>query len=164
MENTYFVDVVLQKSNGIGDFRGINFPLFFLYIISIVICYFIIKKGVKTSGKIVMYTALLPYCFFLILGIRALFLDGAVTGLKYLFWPKWEKLFSSGIWIDAIVQVFFQMTIACSGIVNLSSLKPKKERFLEGIYLIPLSLVLCGLLCALNIFMYLGHFCSEFGY
>ena len=32
-----------------------------------------------------------------------------------------------------------------------------------GIYLIPLSLVSCGMLCALNIFMYLGHFCQEQG-
>ena len=31
-----------------------------------------------------------------------------------------------------------------------------------GIYLIPVSLVVCGMLCALNIFMYLGHFCEEY--
>ena len=31
-----------------------------------------------------------------------------------------------------------------------------------GVYLIPVSLVVCGMLCALNIFMYLGHFCEEY--
>lgn len=107
-----------------------------------------------------MFTALMPYFFFLILGVRGLFLDGAMDGLRYLFIPDFTKLFQVSIWIDAVVQVFFQMTVACSGIINLSSLKPKKERFMIGIYLIPISLVFCGMLCAINIFAYLGHFCK----
>ena len=107
-----------------------------------------------------MFTALMPYLFFIILGIRGLFLTGAIDGIKYLFIPDFRKLFQVEIWIDAVVQVFFQMTVACSGIINLSSLKPKKESFLIGIYIIPISLVICGMLCSINIFAYLGHFCS----
>lgn len=86
----------------------------------------VVKKGVKTSGKIIIFTALMPYFFFFIMLIRALFLEGSGVGLKYLFVPDFTKLFAVDIWIDAIVQVFFQMTVACSGIINLSSLKPKK--------------------------------------
>ena len=104
----------------------------------------------------------MPYVFFFILLIRAFFLSGALTGLKYLLVPDFSKLFAIEIWIDAVVQVFYQMTVACSGIINLSSLKPKKESFMLGIYLIPVSLVVCGMMCALNIFMYLGHFCEEY--
>lgn len=122
----------------------------------------VVRKGVKTSGKIIMVTALMPYVFFFILLIRAFFLSGALTGLKYLLVPDFSKLFAIEIWIDAVVQVFYQMTVACSGIINLSSLKPKKESFMLGIYLIPVSLVVCGMMCALNIFMYLGHFCEEY--
>lgn len=29
-----------------------------------------------------------------------------------------------------------------------------------GVYIIPLSIVVCGMLCAFDIFMYLGHFCK----
>ena len=105
-----------------------------------------------------MVTALMPYFFFLVLAIRGVFLDGAIDGIVYLLTPNLTKLFTPGIWIDAIVQVFYQMTVACSGIINLSSLKPKKQNYIEGIYIIPASLVVCGVLCALNIFMYLGHF------
>lgn len=133
----------------------------FFYLVSLVVCYFVIKNGVKTSGKIIMFTALMPYVFFFILAVRGIFLDGAGQGLLYLFVPDFTKLFRAEIWIDAIVQVFFQMTVACSGIINLSSLKPKREKFLLGIYIIPISLVVCGMLCAVNIFMYLGHFCQQ---
>lgn len=30
-----------------------------------------------------------------------------------------------------------------------------------GIYIIPISLIVCGMLCAINIFIYLGHFCEQ---
>ena len=49
----------------------------------------IVRNGVKSSGKIVVVTALLPYFFFIVLFIRALSLDGAVEGVAYLFEPKW---------------------------------------------------------------------------
>jgi SNF family Na+-dependent transporter len=53
----------------------------------------IVRKGVKSSGKIVVFTALMPYFFFIILFIRALSLEGAFEGVLYLFKPKWSKLF-----------------------------------------------------------------------
>lgn len=106
-----------------------------------------------------MVTSLLPYFFFIILLTRAVFLEGAMDGVKYLLVPDFSKLFAIEIWIDAIVQVFYQLSVAVAGIMNFSSLKPKKEKHLLGVYIIPLSILICGMLCALNIFMYLGHFC-----
>lgn len=105
----------------------------------------------------------MPYFFFIVLFFRALSLEGAAEGVAYLFNPKWSKLFAFEIWVDAVIQVFFQFSIANSGIVNLSSMKPKREKFLSGVYIIPASLVACGMLCALNVFMYLGHFTHELG-
>jgi SNF family Na+-dependent transporter len=53
-----------------------------------IICFYIVKNGVKTSGRIAVFTATIPYLFFIILLIRGLFLDGASEGLYYLFVPK----------------------------------------------------------------------------
>ena len=86
----------------------------------------IVRKGVKSSGKIIIFTAISPYFFFIVLLVRAIFLDGAIEGISYLFEPKWEKLFGFEIWVDAAVQVFFQFNIAISGNINLSSMKPKR--------------------------------------
>lgn len=90
------------------------------------ICYLVVKKGVKTSGKVIVYTSLMPYFLFFILAVQGMFLDGAMDGIRYLLVPDFTKLFAIEIWIDAIVQVFYQMSIAVAGIMNLSSLKPKK--------------------------------------
>ncbi len=91
-----------------------------------IICFYIVKNGVKTSGKITIFTATIPYLLFIVLLIRGIFLDGASEGLYYLFVPKIEKLFNIGIWVDAFVQVFYQISIACGTIINFSSMKKRR--------------------------------------
>jgi SNF family Na+-dependent transporter len=112
---------------------------------------------VKQSGKIVLFTATFPYVLFFIMLLRGLFLSGAMSGLSYLLDFK-GNFFNLSIWLEAIVQVFYQLTLACSGIIHLSSMKPKNQSFLKGLYMILGSVIFCGILCALNIFVYLGHF------
>ena len=84
----------MHSSNSISDFGSIHPFLFILYAFSLYVCYSIVKKGVKTSGKIVVFTSLTPYVLFLILAIRGLFLDGAMNGLAYLLIPDFSKLFA----------------------------------------------------------------------
>lgn len=71
-------------------------------------------------------TSLLPYALFIVLAFRGLFLQGAMDGIKYLIIPDFKKLLKLEIWIDAIVQVFYQFGIAAGAITSLSSLKPKR--------------------------------------
>lgn len=129
---------------------------------SVGVCYYIIAKGVKQSGKIVVFTALFPYILFVIMFVRGISLPGAVNGLKMLFQFK-GNLLSPTVWFEAIIQVFYQLTLACSGIIHMSSMKPKTQPFLSGLYWILLSVLACGLLCAGNIFIYLGHFSNQIG-
>lgn len=68
----------------------------------------------------------MPYGLFIVLAIRGVFLDGAWDGIEYLLVPDFSKLFAIELWVDAIVQVFYQVSVGVSTIVNLSSLKPKK--------------------------------------
>jgi SNF family Na+-dependent transporter len=117
---------VLHQSASISEFEAISPSLFFLYIASLLICHYIIKNGVKTSGKIVAMTATSPFVFLLILLIRGLFLEGASEGLAYLFEPKWGKLWTSEIWIDAMVQVFYQLSVGIGTIYSIASMKPRR--------------------------------------
>ena len=77
LDNTYFTETILNRSESINNFGSINFGLFFFYILSLYVCYLIVRKGVKTSGKIVIVTVMVPYIFFVLL-IRGTFLEGTV--------------------------------------------------------------------------------------
>jgi SNF family Na+-dependent transporter len=77
-DNKIFGDVILHSSDSINDFGGINWSLFFFYLFSLGMCYFIVRKGVKQSGKIIVFTAIFPYVLFVIMLIRGLFLPGAM--------------------------------------------------------------------------------------
>ena len=135
-----------------------------IYIASMVLCYLVIKNGAKTSGKIVIVTATAPFVILAILVLRGLFLEGALDGILFLFKPRWDRLWDYTIWIDATTQVFYQLSLGNGTILNIATAKARREDLLKSVILVPIGLVLCGLLSALTIFIYLSHFCLESGY
>jgi len=67
-----------------------------------IIIYFCIYQGVKLSGKIAIYTGLMPFILLLILIIRGFFLPGSFSGIYYLFKPDLSKIFEASIWRAAV--------------------------------------------------------------
>mgnify|MGYP002632236207 CR=1 FL=1 len=68
--------------------------LFLAYVMT----YFTTWKGLKSMGKIIYVTVLLPYVILMILLIKGLTLEGSGIGLKYLFNPDWSKLTQISVW------------------------------------------------------------------
>jgi len=79
---------------------------------------------VGVSGKIALFTATSPYILLLLLLLRGLFLEGAFSGLAYLFYPDWSKLFSFSVWVDATNQAIFQMSTGGGVLVLFGSYRP----------------------------------------
>lgn len=73
--------------------------------------YYCIRNGVHSVGKVVKYTVLLPIIFLLILAVKGLTMSGAMDGIKALFIPDFSALGNSALWIDAIGQVFYSLSI-----------------------------------------------------
>lgn len=46
-----------------------------------------------------------PYVILTVLAAKALSLEGAMDGIKFLFTPNWERLTHSECWIDGGTQV-----------------------------------------------------------
>jgi len=51
------------------------------------IVYFVIMKGIQSSGKVVYFTALFPYFVLTIFLVRGVTLKGAGAGLAHMFYP-----------------------------------------------------------------------------
>lgn len=95
--------------------------------------------------------------------MRGLFLEGALDGLLYLFEPNWSKLWTTQIWIDATVQAFYQLSVGIGTLYSIASMKPRREEFQRSILFVPAGILLCGLLSAMTVFIYLSHFCWAEG-
>ncbi|KAI8499080.1 hypothetical protein Bbelb_235330 [Branchiostoma belcheri] len=83
---------VLEISSGIDDFGAPQWDLSLTLLLAWVIVYLCIFKGVKSTGKVVYFTATFPYIVLIALLIRGLTLDGAVDGILYFLKPKWYLL------------------------------------------------------------------------
>ncbi|XP_020913372.1 sodium- and chloride-dependent taurine transporter isoform X1 [Exaiptasia diaphana] len=119
--NEFWERKVLNMSNGLGEFGSINWQLALCLLLAWIVCYFCVWKGVKSSGRVVYFTATVPYVLLTILLVRAVTLPGAVVGIKYYLLPDLSKLKEGKVWIDAATQVFFSYTIGLGVMVALGS-------------------------------------------
>lgn len=112
---------VLQVTDGIDDLGGIRYPLLICLVVSWLLVFFCLIKGIKSSGKVVYVAAVVPYVLLTILLGRAVTLPGSKDGLLYYMKPKWGKLKEFSVWKDAAVQIFYSAGIGIGGIATLAS-------------------------------------------
>uniref|UniRef100_A0AAY5L1J9 Transporter n=1 Tax=Esox lucius TaxID=8010 RepID=A0AAY5L1J9_ESOLU len=112
---------VLHISKGIEYPGDIRWPLAGCLFLAWLIVYLSLAKGIKSSGKVVYFTATFPYVVLIILLFRGVTLPGAGDGILYFITPKWEKLNDAKVWKDAATQIFFSLSAAWGGLITLSS-------------------------------------------
>ncbi|KAG8431918.1 hypothetical protein GDO86_019320, partial [Hymenochirus boettgeri] len=117
----YFKYNMLKISAGIEYPGEIRWPLVICLFLAWTIVYASLAKGIKTSGKVVYFTATFPYVVLVILLIRGVTLPGAADGIWWFIMPKWEKLMDAMVWKDAATQIFFSLSAAWGGLITLSS-------------------------------------------
>lgn len=98
-----------QQNLSMSDLGQINWENLVCLALIYLICYFSMWKGVKTSGKVVWFTALFPYVVLAILMVRGFFLEGAMKGILYYIKPDLSKLTDASVWVDAASQTFFSL-------------------------------------------------------
>ena len=107
----YFERRMLKShlSSGIHHLGSLQWELVACSIIVFLLIYVSIFKGVKTAGKAIWFTALIPYGVLIILLVRSLTLDGMFEGLKYYVAPSFQRLSEYSVWQAAAVQIFFSL-------------------------------------------------------
>ncbi|XP_011204882.2 sodium-dependent dopamine transporter isoform X1 [Bactrocera dorsalis] len=105
--NRYILE--LNRSSGLDDLGPIKWDMAVCLLVVYLICYFSLWKGISTSGKVVWFTALFPYCVLLILLIRGITLPGSAMGIKYYLNPNFDAIYKADVWVDAATQVFFSL-------------------------------------------------------
>ena len=71
-------------------------------------------KSIEKSNKVMMPVFFL---IFLALAVRVAFLPGAGEGYRYMFSLRWEELRDPMVWVWAMGQAFFSLSITGSGMI-----------------------------------------------
>ncbi|XP_030632085.1 sodium- and chloride-dependent GABA transporter 2-like [Chanos chanos] len=112
---------VLKLTDSVYELGGIRWELALCLLLSWIICYFCVWKGVKSTGKVVYFTATFPYLMLLVLLVRGLTLPGALDGIKFYLYPDPARLADPQVWMDAGTQIFYSYAICIGCLTALGS-------------------------------------------
>ncbi|MXQ84128.1 hypothetical protein E5288_WYG012064 [Bos mutus] len=111
----------LHESQGIDDLGPPRWQLTSCLVLVIVLLYFSLWKGVKTSGKVVWITATMPYVVLFALLLRGITLPGAVDGIRAYLSVDFHRLCEASVWIDAAIQICFSLGVGLGVLIAFSS-------------------------------------------
>ncbi|XP_061073705.1 sodium- and chloride-dependent GABA transporter 2-like [Conger conger] len=154
---------VLLISGGIEEVGSVRWELLLCLITIWVICYFCIWKGVKSTGKVVYFTATFPYLMLLVLLIRGLTLPGALQGVEFYLYPDPSRLADPQVWMDAGAQIFFSYSVGVGTLTVLGSYNTYNNNcYKDSLWLCLLN---CGtsLVAGFAVFSVLGFMAHEQG-
>uniref|UniRef100_UPI00398EB495 sodium- and chloride-dependent creatine transporter 1-like isoform X3 n=1 Tax=Pristiophorus japonicus TaxID=55135 RepID=UPI00398EB495 len=154
---------VLRISSGIDHLGTINWQMLLCVLATWIIVYFCIWKGVKSTGKVVYFTALFPYLVLIILLAHGVSLPGALDGIIYYLKPDWSKLGEAQVWIDAGTQIFFSYAIGLGALTALGSYNRFHNNCYRDAYLLALINSTTSFFSGFVVFSVLGFMASEQG-
>ncbi|XP_011602002.2 sodium- and chloride-dependent betaine transporter-like [Takifugu rubripes] len=118
---------VLSISSGIEELGTVRWELLLCLLACWIACYFCIWKGVRSTGKVVYFTAIFPYVMLAILLVRGLTLPGALQGLVFYLYPDVSRLADLQVWMDACSQVLFSYGVSAGTLITFGSYNKLKN-------------------------------------
>ena len=111
------------ESFSLSDYSVVPFHV--IVVVGTLLTLLLGAKSIEKSNKIMMP---LFFIIFLVLAVRVAFLPGAVEGYKYMFTPRWADLLNPMVWIWAMGQAFFSLSITGSGMIVYGAyLSPEED-------------------------------------
>ena len=88
---------VLEKSSGLEEFGTVQWHLAVALIVAWILIFLCLMKGIKSVGKVVYVTALLPYVLLTVFLVKGLTLPGAVDGILFYIKPDFTRLLNGQV-------------------------------------------------------------------
>ncbi|XP_073695831.1 sodium- and chloride-dependent GABA transporter ine [Garra rufa] len=153
----FFNYKVLERTSGVEETGILRWELFLLLLLAWILVYLCIFKGVKSTGKVVYFTALFPYVILLALLINNVQLPGAIDGIKFFIIPEWDKLLNVEVWINAAAQIFNSIGIGFGSLMAMASYNSYNNNILKDTLAISITNSVTSIFAGFVIF-------SAFGY
>lgn len=102
---------LIKTTGTIKGFGTVSVPVIICLLVAWGLIYYCIRNGTKSVGKIIKYLVFLPVICLGIMAIKGITMPGALDGLAHFFIPDFSALSDPMIWVDAIGQVFYSMSV-----------------------------------------------------
>ncbi|XP_030585828.1 sodium- and chloride-dependent neutral and basic amino acid transporter B(0+) [Archocentrus centrarchus] len=155
----YWDHVALQRSGGLDETGPIVWHLALCLLLSSILVALALIRGIKSSGKVVYFTATFPYVVIVILLIRGVTLEGAKDGIAFYIGSESNltKLTEAQVWKDAATQTFYSLSIGWGGLMALASYNNFHNNVFKDSFVITLTNAGTSVLAGFAIFSILGH-------
>ncbi|CAG0879420.1 unnamed protein product [Cyprideis torosa] len=154
----FYFERVLRISSGINEPGEIRWELFLVLLLAWTLVYFSVWKSVKSTGKVVYFTALSPCILLIGLLIRTVALEGAMDGLYFFLKPNWERLMEAKVWVNAATQVYISHGLALGVMIAFSSYNSYNNKsILKDAVLISFANVITSVIAGLVVYATLGN-------
>lgn len=96
-----------------GAIEGTNIPAVVLVCLGIAwaLIFYCIRNGASSVGKVVKFTVFAPVVLLVIMAVKGCTMPGAGAGLAKLFIPDVTAFLDPTLWVDAVGQVFYSLSI-----------------------------------------------------
>ncbi|XP_078067345.1 sodium- and chloride-dependent neutral and basic amino acid transporter B(0+)-like isoform X5 [Mustelus asterias] len=144
----YWDKVALYRSSSMEETGEIVWYLALCLLLAWFIVGAALSNGIKSSGKVVYFTATFPYVVLTILLIRGLTLKGAYKGIEFYIGSQsdFSKLADAEVWKDAAIQIFYSTSISWGGLITLSSYNKFHNNCYQD------TIIVCVVNCATSVF------------
>ena len=147
----YFFEGVLN-ARGDGVISGIS-PLVCLAIGVIwAVMFFCLKGGAKSLSGAAKFTVFIPVVLLALIAVRGLFYDNSAEALAALFLPDFSNISSPELWINALGQVFFSLSLAVGIMPAYGGYLPEKCNIFPASLVIAAADALVSVLASIALF------------
>ena len=140
------------------DVTGYTIPIPVLVSAALawILIYYCIRNGASSVGKVVKYTVMMPVILLLIMAIKGCMMPGAIEGIQKLFIPDMSAFQDPSLWVDAIGQVFYSLSIMMSIMFAYGSYLSEDSNIATDATLIALCDATVSLLSGIVMFSTMG--------
>ena len=110
-----------------GDFSSQPYSVIPYHVIVVggtLLTLFLGAHSIEKTNKVMMP---LFFIIFVVLAVRVALLPGSAEGYKFMFTPRWEALKDPMIWVWAMGQAFFSLSVTGSGMIVYGAYLSKDE-------------------------------------
>ena len=133
------------------SFQGSNFPVLF-HAIVMTLGALAVWKGIRSIERVNLVLVPTLLLIVLLAVARALTLDGAWDGVKFLFTPDWSTIANPRIWIEALTQNAFDTGAGWGLILTYAAYMQSRHGIVKNALITGIGNNLVSLLAAIMIF------------